>query len=784
MRLPGSLGQRLATALCLSLVAASAFPIHVHADSLAPAEQASNLRAALADALLSFATDPVAASGHVAQAAAAYSGEFAQAIAAADPQADERLRRGLVDLESALAAGDAPRFASARAAIQTALLAASHTIIRAALLQGDVRTAQAWLLVREFRTATRFSRLDSDASVALDRLAAGGISPAQALQAVEADLLGTYQARLDESLLELRQADERGFATRRAELAGKAEGYFAILEPAYREQRGPAAADATRRAFARLRQAALVGSGSVTGHLDAVYSAQEGFRAAPLSQEAEIRRAGQLLRYLSLVPMEYSRGVAGGRVTQPLEIEEAVTFLQAARAALDDLKVPLEAAAPGAGGQAQGLLDRLTEHLDEAKTGGAAAEPAEIESVSRELAALLEASMPAAWLQSDPGGDFEVIDSMLDQMVNAARAGEYTLAESARLDAYALLEVGPEARLAFLAPALKAHIEDLFWSGRGDNPGLAFLLRQGGSVSEVADSRQALGAELAAAETILRGTSSPASLSINAGIIVFREGLEAVLILASLLASTRFDSQRRYRSPIWLGTGLAMLATVLTWIAARSLLTSLGRYGERLEAVVSLLAVSVLLLVTNWFFHKVYWTGWIASFHSRKRRILAGEAGLWLGLITLGFASVYREGFETVLFLQALLLEGRSSAVMSGVAVSLAAVLLVGWLTFRLQVTLPYRKMLIFTGVLIGAVLVVMVGKTTHVMQVVGWLPADPLGVDLPIWLGTWIGVYSTWQGVALQVVSVLFVLGSYFVAEHQLHRSRRLVPSPNGSAG
>jgi high-affinity iron transporter len=734
--------------------------------------------------LLVLATDPPRASSLLAEAAAAYSDEFATTIAAADPESDRRIRQGFSELEAALAAGDAPRFASARAAIHTAIQAASFRIVEAALQQGDVSAAQAWLLVREFRTATRFSRPDADASVALDLLARGDVAPSEALQAVQADLLGTYQARLAEVLHDLREADERGFATRKAELASLAEGYFVVLEPAYLQQRGQAAADAARLSFVELRQAAVDGSADVVPLLETIQGSLRGFRAAPLSPRAESRRAGQLLRYLSLVPMEYGRGVAGGQVTQPLEIEEAATFLQAARAALEDLEGPLEAASPGVSAQADTLLHRLTERLDQARIGGIPADPGEIDDLSRRLAALLAARMPAAWLRADPGGDFEVIDSMLDQMVAAARAGEYALAESARLDAYALLEVGPEARLAFLAPALKARIEDLFWNGRGESLGLAYLIGREAAASEIAASRGALGAELKTAETILTGASSPASLSINAGIIVFREGLEAVLILASLLASTRLGPQRRYRSPIWLGTGLAMVATVLTWVAARGVLNSLARYGERLEAMVSLLAVTVLLLVTNWFFHKVYWTGWIASFHSRKRRILAGEAGVWLGLIALGFASVYREGFETVLFLQALLLEGQTSAVLTGVGLSLLAVLLVGWVTFRLQLTLPYRRMLIFTGVLIGAVLVVMVGKTAHVMQVIGWLPAHPIGVDLPIWFGTWFGVYGTWQGVSLQVVSILFVLGSYFLAERQQHRANRLVPSPNGSAG
>jgi high-affinity iron transporter len=203
-------------------------------------------------------------------------------------------------------------------------------------------------------------------------------------------------------------------------------------------------------------------------------------------------------------------------------------------------------------------------------------------------------------------------------------------------------------------------------------------------------------------------------------------------------------------------------------------LTAFARYGEKLEAVVSLVAIGVLLLITNWFFHKVYWNDWLANFHSRKRRLLSGETGLFVGLLTLGFTSVYREGFETVLFLQALVLESGTAVVMAGVTLGLLATIIVGLITFRLQARLPYKKMLVVTGVLIGGVLLVMVGTTVHVLQVVGWLPIHIInGVTIPFWMGTWLGLFPTWEGVALQIAAAIFVIGSYYWAEHLIHARR-----------
>jgi high-affinity iron transporter len=126
-----------------------------------------------------------------------------------------------------------------------------------------------------------------------------------------------------------------------------------------------------------------------------------------------------------------------------------------------------------------------------------------------------------------------------------------------------------------------------------------------------------------------------------------------------------------------------------------------------------------------------------------------------------------------VLFLQALVLVGGTGVVLIGVAAALLLTALVGVTTFKLQVNLPYKKMLIFTGVLIGGVLLVMVGNTVHVMQVVGWLPIHPIGgVMLPYWLGTWFGLYPTWEGVGLQMVAAAFVIGSYALAERRVHRT------------
>ena len=217
------------------------------------------------------------------------------------------------------------------------------------------------------------------------------------------------------------------------------------------------------------------------------------------------------------------------------------------------------------------------------------------------------------------------------------------------------------------------------------------------------------------AGTLGKGASNGEVVT-NAAVIVFREGLEAVLILAAVMAGMR-GLARRQKKPMVVGVAIALVASAITFVLAQTVLTSLAQYGEKLEAVVGLVAIGVLLLVLNWFFHKVYWTQHISKFHKERKRLLGmGERG-WLsaqaiGFIALGFTTVYREGFETVLFLQALELNCGLAVVLEGVALGLVGVFALAFATFVLERKLPYRKMLIVTGVLLTIVLAIMVGKT------------------------------------------------------------------------
>ena len=260
----------------------------------------------------------------------------------------------------------------------------------------------------------------------------------------------------------------------------------------------------------------------------------------------------------------------------------------------------------------------------------------------------------------------------------------------------------------------------------------------------------------------------------NSGMIVFREGLEAVLILAAITASM-LGPNRPKRRAVFAGAAASFAAAVVTWFAVGALLDVASPLGPKLEAITGFIAIVVLLLVLNWFVHKVYWSDWIGR-HHRQRRKLLSKSGLaaQIGLVALGFTAVYREGFEVVLFEQNLKLQQGTAAVLEGIGIGLFLTAIVGVLTFWLHHKLPYRKMLILTGVLVAMVLVVMIGGTALSFAQLGWIPQTPTPFGVPTWMGSWFEVYPYWETIAAQVLAALFVVGSYYAAEYVKDRRPR----------
>ncbi len=522
--------------------------------------------------------------------------------------------------------------------------------------------------------------------------------------------------------------------------------------------------------------AAVAGDAAAVGAArKAIDEGLEGFTAAPFTPEEQARRANQLTRFVGLVPIEWRSGTKGTKVTAAFEIQEARAFMDGALAAYADLYDPMRKHDERATLAAKAGLAKLDAIITSAREGGAVTEYDDVKALTDRTVEQLNAAFPDPWKETSDESEFDLIDLTLDRVETAVAAGQYGAAEQARLEAYAFFEFGPELRLNPFDPRLAADIEGLIWFGAQDTAGLANLIAQKAPVAKVKETRVVLDKALDDAQATLGDGASEATVVTNASVLVFREGLEAVLILAAITASLRGAASRRKR-PIFIGAFFGLIATGITWAIATFVLEQFSQYGEKLEAVVGIVAIGILLLVMNWFFHKVYWTSWIAGFNAKKRDLIKDEesgvrTGFWsaqvFGFGLLGLTSVYREGFETVLFVQSLQLSAGTATVLKGVGLGLLFVGLVAIITFKLQTKLPYKRMLWVTGIMLGVILTIMVGQTARTLQGVGWLPIHPISVDIPYWAGTWFGIFPSWETMIAQFIAAGFVIGSYYAAEY-----------------
>ena len=270
---------------------------------------------------------------------------------------------------------------------------------------------------------------------------------------------------------------------------------------------------------------------------------------------------------------------------------------------------------------------------------------------------------------------------------------------------------------------------------------------------------------------------------LDIAVLVFREGLECILVLSAITASM-VGNHRMHRRPVAAGAAVGFLATLFTWVVAVGIVSNLAQSVSALDlqAATGLLAVVVLLVVMNWFFHKVYWGGWI-GLHNKKKKDLLNKADasgiterrlIW-GLGLLGFASLYREGFEVVLFLQSYYLQMGGAIVLGGALLGMLLSGVVAVLTFVAHSRLPYRKLLVSTGVMLGFVLLIMVGEQAQEMQLANWIPTTKIGAldsFMPDWMGVWFAIYPTVETLVAQLLAAILVIGSYYAA-------RRRVASP-----
>jgi high-affinity iron transporter len=341
--------RRLACTLLAAALALLA-PAAARAEAAPPWRAAERMQDLVFEAQSALLLDePQSAAGLVARARAGQRGPLDRGLRRDAPEADRAARSALAAAARAARARDETGVAAARGRLRAALFRGSYAVTLAAVRHGEARRAASWLLLRDFRRATRFTRPGVDATVAVRDLARRRSGPRKAALGVRKDLLDTYQARLADHLEDADDAARRGFRARWAQTAALAVGLWAILAPEYEHSRGGAARREADAAFDRLERAAVRGDARRYARARAeLKRALDGFTAAPFTAQEQARRAGQLLRFIDLVPVEYDHGTDDGHVTVPFEIQEAIGFREGASSAFSDLEGELERRDPRA----------------------------------------------------------------------------------------------------------------------------------------------------------------------------------------------------------------------------------------------------------------------------------------------------------------------------------------------------------------------------------------------------------------------------------------------------
>jgi high-affinity iron transporter len=365
------------------------------------------------------------------------------------------------------------------------------------------------------------------------------------------------------------------------------------------------------------------------------------------------------------------------------------------------------------------------------------------------------ASADAAVTRDDAIAQLDVVRASIDTSLSLLDAGKRDEAFAQAREGYLLHFEQVEIPLRVADPDLTVQAEGVFSEVRE-------LIRSGASTAEVRAKLVELRGLIDESERRLTdvGVGAPALVFGQAFLIIFREGLEVVLLLAVLLGYLESSKAGHYRRPVLTGVALAVVASALTLVALQTVFAHLPVSREILEAGTSLAAVAVLFWVSFWLISRLDQKRWMEFLKARVWK--AVSVGSTASLILLGFTAVYREGFETALFYQALLSFGTGLVgwVAAGLGAGLVALAAITTVIFRLGRKLPVATFLKVAVIAVMLTSVAFLGNAVHGLQEAFIVPRAALGVPrLPIFLSQATGFWPTMQTVGAQVVLALIYL-------------------------
>ena len=288
------------------------------------------------------------------------------------------------------------------------------------------------------------------------------------------------------------------------------------------------------------------------------------------------------------------------------------------------------------------------------------------------------------------------------------------------------------------------------------------LMQAGAPAADVERALQSITPLLAQSqEKLASGSVSGAAAFTAAFVILVREGLEAVLVLAAIFAflarAGRADA-RRYVHAGWIA---ALALGGLTWLVSEKLIAISGASREVTEGVTALVSAAMLLYVGYWLHDKTHADAWKKFIRTHVGGALSSGT-VWT-LTTISFLAVYREVFETVLFYQALAAQAGPEghgALVGGVAAGFASLAALAWAILRWSARLPLGAIFAGSAALLALLAVVFTGQGIAALQEAAWIGSDPAGsLKLPM-----LGIFPTLQTLAGQAaVAAAIVAGLWW---------------------
>jgi len=275
------------------------------------------------------------------------------------------------------------------------------------------------------------------------------------------------------------------------------------------------------------------------------------------------------------------------------------------------------------------------------------------------------------------------------------------------------------------------------------------------------------------------GVVAPAIAFSSSFSIIFREGLEAALILGAILTYLEASRNEKFKKHVYAGIVLAIALTAVTWFVAQFIIEISGVQRALIEAIAGIAAVAVLFWVSFWVLNKIETKKWIEFVKAKVWQ--ATTTGSFMVFVLLSFFTVYREGFETVLFYQALFSFAKYMEiyVLAGLVLGLAVIIAVVFIIRKLGRKLPLRVLFGLTMAVGAFMSITFLGNAVREFQELGWISTTPIYNIVPrldINVATMTGIHPTVETVVAQVILLaIYLVGSLYILFIQPRRQKKI---------